>query len=621
MKKSFIFSFALVVATLYSHCQIDSIESVNIDEITITGTRNETETRNLPVTISIINQEKLQEENNQNIIPVVSQNVPGVFVTDRGILGYGVSTNSSGSIKIRGIGGMANMLVLIDGLPQYAGLYGHPIADVYQTMMAERVEVLRGPASMIYGSNAMGGVMNIVTRKMQMNGMHTHINYQMGSYGTLETSVVNRFRQNKFFSVVGLNFGSTNGHRDNMDFNQYSTFVKLGYDISDYWQLNADVNVSHFNSDNPGEVNNPIFDNVMHVTRGAAAINLTNNYAKSSGAVRVFYNWGHHKINNGYYIGESPQTSWYKHNDLMGGASIYESFYLFEGNTITIGADYQIFGGRAWNELMSNGKQTTIIDTNQSEVAGYVDVRQNLFSWLILDAGVRVDNHSQAGTQIIPQGGFTLLFPKNLEIRGIVGKGFRNPTIREMYMYRPANSELKAEELMNYELSFKQRLLGDRLRYALNVFYLKASNLIETAMISGKPLNINTGEIENWGIEGEISYSPCTQLRFNTNYSFLNMKNPILAAPEHKLYIGGNYKFYRFSIVTGMQYIGGLSTQVTPIEIKEDFILWNANVDFQLSKEIHLFAKIDNILNQEYEINYGFPMPKTTLMVGVRISN
>ena len=88
-------------------------------------------------------------------------------------MGYGVSDGAAGSMNLRGIGGAAGMLILIDGHPQYMGLMGHPIADAYQSMLAERVEVLRGPASVLYGSNAMGGVVNIVTRKIQQDGVKT----------------------------------------------------------------------------------------------------------------------------------------------------------------------------------------------------------------------------------------------------------------------------------------------------------------------------------------------------------------------------------------------------------------------------------------------------------------
>lgn len=86
--------------------------------------------------------------------------MPGLFTTSRGVMGYGVSNGAAGGISLRGLsGGNARLMVLIDGHPQYAGIFGHPIADAYQTLLADQVEVLHGPASVLYGSNAMGGVL------------------------------------------------------------------------------------------------------------------------------------------------------------------------------------------------------------------------------------------------------------------------------------------------------------------------------------------------------------------------------------------------------------------------------------------------------------------------------
>ena len=113
----------------------DSINQVSvIDEIVVTGTRSGANSRLLPMTVSVVNEDRLTERGEPNILPTLTQDVPGMFVTQRGVLGYGVSTGGSGGIKMRGIGGSPNtdVLVLIDGLPQYAGLYGHPVADNYQ---------------------------------------------------------------------------------------------------------------------------------------------------------------------------------------------------------------------------------------------------------------------------------------------------------------------------------------------------------------------------------------------------------------------------------------------------------------------------------------------------------
>ena len=136
-------------------------DSILLDNIVVTGTRHETDVRHLPMTVTTLSHDKLTEQHRSSILPTLNEQVPGLFTTSRGVLGYGVSNGAAGAFTLRGVGGSspnAGVLVLIDGMPQYAGLYGHSIADAYQTMLAERVEVLRGPASALYGSNAMEGV-------------------------------------------------------------------------------------------------------------------------------------------------------------------------------------------------------------------------------------------------------------------------------------------------------------------------------------------------------------------------------------------------------------------------------------------------------------------------------
>ena len=156
----------LVVLVLSLYCKAHALtDTLSLREVVVTGTRNAVDVRHLPMTVTIIGREKLTEQHHSNVLPVAMQQVPGLFVTSRSMMGYGVSTGAAGGISLRGISaGAGQMLVLIDGHPQYNGIYGHPISDSYQTLIAERIEVLRGPASVLYGSNAMGGVMNIVTR-------------------------------------------------------------------------------------------------------------------------------------------------------------------------------------------------------------------------------------------------------------------------------------------------------------------------------------------------------------------------------------------------------------------------------------------------------------------------
>ena len=537
--------------------------SYAINEVVVTGTRSETDVRHLPMTVSVVGRPQLEASQQTSVLPVLNSQVPGFFSTSRGVMGYGVATGASGQMSLRGIGGPAQaalpttgLLVLIDGHPQYMGLMGHPIADAYQTMMAERVEVLRGPASVLYGSNAMGGVINIVTRKMQEDGIRTNINIGAGAYGSVQTEATNRIRKGRFSSTVTASYNRTDGHRADMAFEQYGGYAKLGYDFTDNWKVWGDVNVTRFNATNPGSVMKPYIDNDQRITRGMTSFALENHYEKTSGALSFFYNWGDHWINDGYQPGGEPLQYRFNSNDQMLGVSWYQSIQLFQGNRLTVGADYFHFGGEAWNQFF-DGHRETSADKSLNEVAGYVDFRQDIAAWLTLDAGARVDYHSQTGTEFIPQVGLAFHLPENAEIKAMASKGFRNPTIREMYMFPPQNPDLKPEKLWNYELSFSQRLMDNRLSYGLNVFYINGENLIirlPNPNGSGM-LNQNSGEIENWGAEANVGYQFNPVWSVMANYSWLHMENPVLASPEHKLYGGVNFRKGRWSASTGIQYV------------------------------------------------------------------
>ena len=599
-------------------------KKVTIGEVVVTGTRNETDVRHLPMTVSVVNREQIEHRNDPSLLPLLTEYIPGLFTTSRGLMGYGVSGGAAGGMSLRGIGGVpqeglptTGMLVLIDGHPQYMGLMGHPISDAYQSLLAERVEVLRGPASVLYGSNAMGGVINIVTRKMQQDGIRTHVNVGYGSYNTLQSEVTNRIRKGRFTSIVSGSYNRTDGHRKDMEFEQYGGYAKFGYEISDAWNVWADVNLTHFDASNPGEISNPLLDNDQRITRGMTSFALANHYAKTSGTLSFFYNWGKHWINDGYHLGGDPLDYRFHSRDRMLGVSWYQSVQLFEGNRLTVGFDYFHFGGEAWNKTLA-GERDTQADKTQDDVAGYIDFRQNLGDWLTFDVGLRVDHHSQVGTEWVPQVGFSFHLPENSEVKLMASKGFRYPTIREMYMFRPANPDLKPERLWSYELSFAQRLLDGRLSYGVNVFYIDGENLIMRMPIDGRPLNVNTGKIENSGVEAQVAYRIVPAWSVDANYSYLHMDNPVLASPEHKLYVGTAFSKGRWNVSTGLQYVAGLYKELDPEET-EDFLLWNVCGSFRVLDGFDVWVKGENLLAQRYEINAGFPMPKATVMAGVNI--
>ena len=625
----------LLALSISTQTQAQNETTVSLDDVVITGSRSAVDVRHLPTTVTVIDRETLTENEQLSLLPTLSQQVPGLFVTSRGMLGYGVSRGAAGGINLRGISGVAGqLLVLIDGHPQYQGIYGHPISDAYQTLMAERVEVLRGPASVLYGSNAMGGVINIVTRGVnasfgeRRDRVATQLQLGGGSYGTVQTEVANQARAGRFSSTFAAQYSRTDNHRPRMGFEQYGGYLKLGYDLSEHWNTYVDADLTHFNASHPGTTNSPLWDADQHITRGAVSAALENHYERTSGGVSLFTNFGRHKIDDGTSDPSTPTQRLFRSKDVLTGFNIYQSAQLFEGNRTTVGLDYQHIYGNAYYTSKSTGD---ILDTpnkqsgrsHRNEIAGYVDFRQDLASWLTLAAGLRLDHHSISGTEWIPQGGIVVRPTRDGELKAMASKGFRNPTMRELYLYPPSNTDLRPERLWNYELSWRQRLMGGRLTYGVNLFYIKGDNMIQPVLVDGKPRNVNTGVIENSGVEMDASWRIDDHWSVSTNHAFLHMVHRVIAAPDYAGFLGVNYRYAKFSANLGLQHINRLYLDRNDDSQPDDtdtFTLVNATLGYQLLPALRLWARGENLLAQRYEVIGGCPMPRATFMAGVNLN-
>jgi iron complex outermembrane receptor protein len=626
------FFICILLSPLYSSVRyfIDSDESYSLndtiilDDIVVTGTMPKVNLRNVPMSISVVSGNKITQRLQPSLLPLLAEEVPGLFISQRGVMGYGVAAGAAGGMSIRGIGGSptSGVLVLIDGHPQYMGLMGHPLADSYQSMMTERVEVVRGPASVLYGSNAMGGVINIITRKQESDGSHKSAQFSYGIYNTLSAELSGGFRKSQFYTNGSLSYNHSDGHRENMDFEQFNSYIKAGYDFTDNWNSFIDVNLSKSLSSNPGTVTSPIIDNDADILRGVASASLENNYDNTSGAVKLFYNFGTHNINDGYndYSSFIPDYR-FRSNDQMFGASAYQSFSFFEGNKTTAGIDMQRFGGEAITKFPNEpARDSTQVDIHLNNVAVYLNVQQTVMDErLTFNAGIRLDHHELNGSEWVPQLGLSFTPTSYTSIKGILSKGFRNPTIRELYMFPPRNADLKAERLMNYEISLLQMLPEIGISLGINLFYIKGDNIIQTQIVEGRPLNVNSGEVENRGFELTANYNISEELRLSANYSLLDMTYKIIGAPEHKFYVNANYNIGNWEISSGVQYLGNLYTAVRPEPVTENVWLWNARVNYKALEWLNIFVRGENLLGEKYEINIGYPMPGATVFAGIGI--
>jgi outer membrane cobalamin receptor len=584
------------------------IDTVKVEEVVVTGSHIRVNRNNLPMAVSVVGRSQIEESNESALLPVLNGRVPGLFVTERGVTGFGVAAGSAGQISIRGIGGSptTGVLMLIDGHPQFMGIMGHPLPDSYVASDAERVEVIRGPASILYGSNAMGGVINIITKKQSNEGLNGNARLSYGSFNTQKYMASAGYRNNGFSTFVSGNHDRTDGHRENSDFKIYNGYAKFGYEFNENLWISTDLNMAVFEAADPGpDTLNAAFGERIDITRGYWSLSLQNEFDRVSGAVKLFYNFGEHDITDGFHSKD--------HNY---GLNIYEAFKLFRGNNITLGVDYMNYGGLAENLLAMNGKGIVFADTTVNETGLYGFIQQELNNRLILNAGIRRNSHSVYGGRWIPSAGFAWQLTGDATLKGNISKGFRSPTIRELFLWGP-NPALDPETIVNYEAGISNFFFNRMLNAEITLYQIKGDNLI--IMIPMQGLR-NAGEINNKGIELQVHAQPTGSLRLEGTYSYINMKNPVFATPKNHLFLSAHYTLNKVQLMASLQQINGLDSDPSPAVAFENYSLLMAKAVYVINEHVKWYVSGENLLNEAYSVNRYYSMPGTTVFSGLNIS-
>ena len=273
------FLFVPCILFAQSPAKSDTAKVYKLNPITVTATKTETPRSLVSPSISVIPADEINANPEKSIFSLISQEVPGVFVTEKDVLGFGINT-PSGQISIRGIGGSPNneVLTLIDGRPQYMGWYGHPIDDAYLSTNIERIEVIRGPASMLYGSNAMGGVINIITHSSQQNGLEGNASVSYGSYDAQQYGMHLGYQENDWNVLGSFTHEHTDGSRPWSEYTANSGYLKTSYQLTEQYRVSLDGSFTQFNTFDPGQIAQPDTNDWMHIQRGYIGASVENDF-------------------------------------------------------------------------------------------------------------------------------------------------------------------------------------------------------------------------------------------------------------------------------------------------------------------------------------------------------
>ncbi len=591
----------------------DTTHTYEMDPVVITGTRITRQKSEIPASISVISRKEIENNTQINILPVLANKVPGLFVNERNMVGYGVGPDSGGNISIRGVSGTPNtrILMLIDGQPQFMGIFGHPISDAYTGSDIERVEVIRGPGSILYGSNALGGAINLITRQPE-EGLMLYGKAAYGSYNTsLFTGSVG-FNKDKFNVFGSVNYEKTDGSRSDANdaFQNTTGYLKLDYQISKNLNISLDGNIIDAQYNFPGTVEIPQDTARRDYLRSRTALSLENRFEKVEGAFMFYYNYGDHSFTDGF-----------RSNDHNYGLTFYQNLKFFKGNVITLGYDFKKFGGEATNiytpEFIPKGFDTEHeITENDIYALFHQSIRKFSF-----DVGYRFVNNSNYGNQHVPAAGISYRFSPRSFIKASATKGFRSPAIIDLFLFPTSTDTLTAEELWNYELIWGQSFLEGKVDFEITGYIIDGENMIQEVLIATPPpVKQNTGAFTNKGIEFTTNYHPLNNLNFSLNYTYLNTSQAFKYAPKNEINFHGFYNLKPVSFMLYLKYVNGLNNYIGKDEVTTiNYTLLNLKVSWQATGWLNVFLEGNNLLDTKYQIDRDYPMPGINVLAGVEL--
>lgn len=588
--------------------QKDSIDANELAEVTVvTGTRTERVLSSLPLPMTIITAEVIAKTGVTRLNEILNEQTGIILIPDE---------SGFEGIQMQGLDA-AYTMILIDGVPLVGRSSG--VLDLSRVAVGniERIEIVKGASSALYGSEAMGGVINVITKKPKKDMFSTSFSYRYATFNTNDANANLLWKKKKFAANLFANFYSSDGYdldktttlKNVERFSNSTIQPKLYYDFSENLKLIVSNRFFHQKMDNVAIIESEKY-------KGDAKENEWNSQIKLE-----------HKWNAKLYLEYELYATNYKNDSFLNDKNnlLYEKdFYnqwLFRPEirtTLAINKDKLTAGIGVNYETLDR----TYFDTNVKFNSQYVFVQYDYNpteKWNIL-AGFRYDNHNEYASQLSPKLAVNYKFSTNFSLKASVGYGYKAPDFRQLYfdftnpsvgyavlgynvaaarlnqldsegqiLFRTAeinfSEPLKAESAINF--NFGTFYKKNKFRLDINAFYNSITNLIDTQVVAQKNngQNIfsyfNISEIFTYGLEYNSTYQFTKGFAVSVGYQYLIAKDKSVM---------GNFEDY--------QYIRNSQLQTVQINKSDYFGLYNrskhtANMKFaysipKLKTDIHL---------------------------------
>ena len=574
-----------------------------MDEIVVTATRTEKTIRDLSATVSVITREEIEASNAHSPMDILNT-LPGLFVQRTGAFGRA-------DVDIRGIGERGRkVMVLVDGRPVKMGLFGCTVTHSLPLNNVERIEVVRGPASVLYGSDALGGVINIITRKLA-ESQQVDYTFSYGSYDTYQHRVRAGGSSGPLTFYATADKRQSDGHLPNMAYDGRDFTAQAGYEITDHVEAMLTSKYFEAHKEEPLCATDPdtlISDVWNDYERGAVDLTFTGKWARWNGSLKLYRNFGEHQFSDGWHS-----------RDFTNGVMLGGTGRLFAGNELTVGAEFRQQGG----ERLSGAPG----EWDKTEYAVFFHDEQVFLKKWVLTFGARYNHDEFAGNVFCPQAGLVFHPRAGTTLRAAVNKGFRAPQINELYLFPPSNTDLESEEVWNTELGITQRI-AEGVDVDLAGYRMKGKNLIQTEKHATPPpmfLFRNSGEFDFMGIEAGVRARIGNAVSARLSYTYLDPGAKTTGRPGDKLDLGVRATRSKLTLSLGAQYVADYFAAEDRGKPVSDYLVTDVKLGYEVLPGLQLSLAVDNVLDRSYEIYADltggaaglYAMPKRTFTTGL----
>lgn len=533
----------------------------------------------------------------RTVFDAVEDLSPAIFVTRRGVMGYGISTNGTGQVSIRGVGGSpnTNVLMVLDGRPDFQGQMGHTLPDFYSLSYAGAIRVIEGPASVLYGSNAMGGAIEVQPREPN-EGAEFELTSSLGSFMTGQHRLFAGIRRGRGTYTFSSGINHTDGDRAYSAYRSQDGSVSAGYRLSSIWNAKLDGNYGHFYVQDPGPLGSSLSKRTYAtVGRGGFSADLANSTPILTGYTRLYSTWGRN------FIGLNDT---FRSTDRITGGRIFQTWSLPRNIAMDFGADLVNYGGLARQQGGTNyGGEHQINDD-----AGFVRAHWAPTAKSVWNAGVRYQTNSQFGSIVVPEFGALWVAADRITFSGAISRGFRNPTMRELYLFPAPNPNLQPENMWNYQSTAKVRL-NEAMSAWTTFYYANLSNQIVTLGSYPNMQMLNSGKAINKGVEASLRWTVHRRLSATGGYAYLRSTNLAPLVPGNKANLALDANFKRAFVHLGIQAVSKRYTTAAHSVQLGGYTEASMKLSVPVTRNLNFFGTVDNLFNHRYQVLTGYPMP------------